>query len=99
MYCRRLRNGRIGWSENLDRQKTQERSARWISKQELFWQADILTIHLVLSSRTRGLVGESELGLMKPSARLVNTSRGPIVGEAALVDALRSRPAGVGGLS
>jgi phosphoglycerate dehydrogenase-like enzyme len=81
----------IAWSENLDREKTQQRGARWVSKEELFRQADILTIHLVLSSRTRGLVGQSELGLMKPSARLVNTSRGPIVDEAALVDALRNR--------
>jgi phosphoglycerate dehydrogenase-like enzyme len=81
----------IAWSENLDREKTQERGARWVSKQELFRQADILTIHLVLSSRTQGLVGQSELGLMKPSARLVNTSRGPIVDEAALIDALRNR--------
>jgi phosphoglycerate dehydrogenase-like enzyme len=81
----------IAWSENLDREKTQERGARWVSKQELFRQADILTIHLVLSRRTQGLVGQSELGLMKPSARLVNTSRGPIVDEAALVDALRNR--------
>ena|SRR6266850_3323723 len=81
----------IAWSENLDRERTQERGARWVSKQELFRQADILTIHLVLSRRTQGLVGQSELGLMKPSARLVNTSRGPIVDEAALVDALRNR--------
>jgi phosphoglycerate dehydrogenase-like enzyme len=81
----------IAWSENLAPERTQERGARWVSKQELFRQADILTIHLVLSSRTRGLVGQSDLGLMKPSARLVNTSRGPIVDEAALVDALRNR--------
>jgi len=81
----------IAWSENLDRERTQERGARWVSKQELFRQADILTIHLVLSRRTQGLVGQPELGLMKPSARLVNTSRGPIVDEAALVDALRNR--------
>jgi phosphoglycerate dehydrogenase-like enzyme len=81
----------VAWSENLEPGKAQERGARWVSKQELFRQADILTIHLVLSSRTRGLVGKSELALMKPSARLVNTSRGPIVDEAALVDALRKR--------
>ena len=78
----------IAWSENLKPEKAQERGARWVSKQELFRQADILTIHLVLSSRTRGLVGKSELRLMKPSARLVNTSRGPIVEEAALLEAL-----------
>jgi phosphoglycerate dehydrogenase-like enzyme len=81
----------IAWSENLEPEKAQDRGARWVSKQELFRQADILTIHLVLSRRTRGLVGKSELALMKPSARLVNTSRGPIVDEAALVDALRGR--------
>jgi phosphoglycerate dehydrogenase-like enzyme len=80
----------LAWSENLAPEKAQERGARWVSKQELFRQADILTIHLVLSRRTRGLVGRSELGLMKPSARLVNTSRGPIVDEAALIEALRN---------
>jgi phosphoglycerate dehydrogenase-like enzyme len=81
----------VAWSENLEPGKAQERGARWVSKQELFRQADILTIHLVLSSRTRGLVGEPEIALMKPTARLVNTSRGPIVDEAALVEALRKR--------
>lgn len=79
----------IAWSENLTSEKAAARGTRWVSKQELFQQADILTIHLVLSSRTRGLVGKSELDSMKQSARLVNTSRGPIVVEDALVDALR----------
>jgi phosphoglycerate dehydrogenase-like enzyme len=81
----------IAWSENLEAEKAQERGARWVSKQEFFRQADILTIHLILSGRTKGLVAKSELGLMKPSARLVNTSRGPIVDKAALIDALRNR--------
>jgi phosphoglycerate dehydrogenase-like enzyme len=81
----------IAWSENLDPERARERGARWVSKQELFRQADVLTIHLVLSKRTKGLVGTSELSLMKAAARLVNTSRGPIVDEAALVDALRNR--------
>ncbi|HEY2380905.1 MAG TPA: D-2-hydroxyacid dehydrogenase family protein [Terriglobia bacterium] len=81
----------IAWSENLDAEKAQQRGARWVSRQELFREADILTIHLVLSRRTKGLVGRSELGLMKPSSRLVNTSRGPIVDEAALVEALGNR--------
>ena len=58
-------------------------------KEKLFQQADVITIHLVLSRRTRGLVGAPELRLMKRTARLVNTSRGPIVDEAALVDVLR----------
>ncbi len=81
----------IAWSENLEPEKARERGARWVSKEELFRQADVLTIHLVLSKRTKGLVGTSELSLMKAAARLVNTSRGPIVDEAALVDALRNR--------
>ncbi len=79
----------IAWSENLAPGKAAGAGARLVSKRELFEQADILTIHLVLSSRTRGLVGRPELALMKRSARLVNTSRGPIVDENALVETLR----------
>jgi len=81
----------IAWSENLEPEKARERGARWVSKEELFRQADVLTIHLVLSKRTKGLVGTSELSVMNATARLVNTSRGPIVDEAALVVALRNR--------
>jgi phosphoglycerate dehydrogenase-like enzyme len=81
----------LAWSQNLQTEKAQEHGARLVSKPELFRQADILTIHLVLSGRTRGLVGKDEFSLMKPTARLVNTSRGPIVDETALVDALRNR--------
>ena len=67
------------------------------SRDELFRRADFLSIHVQLSERTRGLVGRSELGLMKPSAFLINTSRGPIVDEAALIAALREkRIAGAG---
>ena len=62
-----------------------------MSKDQLFEQADILTIHLVLSGRTRGLVGATELARMKPTARLINASRGPIVDEQALIDALRNK--------
>src|SRR6202035_1310299 len=78
----------IAWSENLTPERAQAQGARLVSKDELFQHADILTIHLVLSRRTRGLVGAAELAAMKPSARLVNTSRGPIVQEAALIEAL-----------
>jgi phosphoglycerate dehydrogenase-like enzyme len=78
----------IAWSQNLTQEKAAAGGARLVSKEELFSQADVLTIHLVLSDRTRGLVGGAELALMKPSARLVNTSRGPIVVEAALIEAL-----------
>jgi phosphoglycerate dehydrogenase-like enzyme len=60
-----------------------------VSRSELFQQSDILTIHMVLSERSIGIVGRSELGLMKPSAWLVNTSRGPLVDEASLVECLR----------
>jgi len=81
----------IAWSENLRAEEALEHGVRWVSKEDLFRRADILTIHLVLSRRTRGLVGKAELGLMKPTARLVNTSRGPIVDEAALIEALHKR--------
>jgi phosphoglycerate dehydrogenase-like enzyme len=81
----------IAWSANLTAEKAAEAGARLVSKEELFRQADVLTIHLILSGRTRGLVGRSELGLMKPSARLINTSRGPIVDEVALIEVLGNR--------
>jgi phosphoglycerate dehydrogenase-like enzyme len=81
----------IAWSQNLTEEKASAAGAVLVDKQTLFREADVVTIHLVLSGRTRGLVGGSELGLMKPTARLVNTSRGPIVDEAALVEALQAR--------
>ena len=80
----------IAWSKNLTAERAAEAGAALVSKEELFRQADILTIHLVLSSRTRGLVSAKELALMKPTARLVNTSRGPIVIEADLIAVLQS---------
>jgi phosphoglycerate dehydrogenase-like enzyme len=80
----------IAWSRNLTAERAAEAGAALVSKEELFRQADILTIHLVLSSRTRGLVSAKELALMKPTARLVNTSRGPIVIEADLIAVLQS---------
>lgn len=75
----------IAWSQNLTEQKAAAAGAALVSKEELFGQADFLTIHLVLSQRTRGLVGVAELALMKHTARLINTSRGSIVDEEALV--------------
>ncbi|AZF21746.1 D-2-hydroxyacid dehydrogenase family protein [Pseudomonas sp. R3-52-08] len=80
----------IAWSENLTPQRAAEAGVTWVSKRELFEQADILTIHLVLSERSRGLVDAQALSWMKPTARLVNTARGPIVDEQALVEALSS---------
>jgi len=80
----------IAWSENLTPERAAESGVTWVSKKQLFEQADILTVHLVLSDRSRGLVDAEALGWMKPSARLVNTARGPIVDEQALVQALES---------
>jgi len=81
----------IAWSQNLTAERAAQVGAKLVNKDELFSRADVVTIHLVLSDRTRGLVGARELGLMKPTAFLVNTSRGPIVDEAALIAALRER--------
>jgi len=80
----------IAWSENLTPERASESGVTWVSKRELFEQADILTVHLVLSDRSRGLVDAQALSWMKPSARLVNTARGPIVDEQALVQALQA---------
>jgi phosphoglycerate dehydrogenase-like enzyme len=84
----------IGWSQNLTAEKAAECGVTAVTKQELFTKSDVLSIHLILSDRTRGLVGAAELALMKPSALLVNTSRGPIVDEGALVLALQERRIG-----
>ena len=81
----------IAWSQNLTTERAAEVGAALVSKDELFREADVVSIHLVLSGRTRGLVGAAELGLMKPTARLINTSRGPIVVEADLVAALTDK--------
>jgi phosphoglycerate dehydrogenase-like enzyme len=81
----------IAWSQNLTTQAAEAAGATLVSKEQLFDQADILTIHLVLSSRTRGLVGAADLARMKPTARLINASRGPIVDEQALIGALKTR--------
>jgi len=80
----------LAWSQNLTRARAEEVGATLVAKDELLARSDIVSIHLVLSERTRGLLGARELGLMKRSAYLVNTSRGPIVDEAALIDALRN---------
>ena len=81
----------IAWSQNLTADRCAEVGATLVTKDELFARADFVTIHLVLSERTRGLVGERELRLMKPSAYLINSSRGPIVDEDALARVLVER--------
>ena len=80
----------IAWSQNMTDEQAAEHGVTRVEKDALFRESDILTIHMVLSDRTRALVGKHELALMKPTAMLVNTSRGPIVDEAALVEALRA---------
>lgn len=79
----------IAWSQNLTAERAAEHDVTAVSKDELLAASDVLTVHLVLSARTRGLIGAAELAAMKPTALLVNTSRGPIVDEDALIRALR----------
>jgi phosphoglycerate dehydrogenase-like enzyme len=81
----------IAWSQNLTSERAQECGAERVEKDELFRRADVLCIHLKLGERTRALVGARELGLMKSTAYLINTSRGPIVDESALIAALQER--------
>jgi phosphoglycerate dehydrogenase-like enzyme len=80
----------IAWSQNLTAEAAEAEGVRRVEKDELFSQADVVSIHLVLSERTRGLITARELGLMKPGAYLINTSRGPIVVEADLIAALQA---------
>jgi D-3-phosphoglycerate dehydrogenase len=87
----------IAWSQNLTPEKCREAGVEYATKDELLRQSDFITIHMVLSARSRGLIGAHDLSQMKPSAYLINTSRGPLVDEAALIDALKqNRIAGAG---
>jgi len=88
----------IAWSQNLTAERAAQCGATLVTKDELFARSDILTIHVQLSARTRGLVGARELRSMKPTAYLINTARGPIVDEAALVQALQARTIAGAGL-
>jgi phosphoglycerate dehydrogenase-like enzyme len=81
----------IAWSANLTDERAAAAGARLVGKDVLFREADIVSLHLVLSDRTRGVVGAGELAHMKPSAWLVNTSRGPLVDEPALIETLRAK--------
>jgi len=87
----------VAWSQNLTEEAAAAVGVRRVEKAALFTESDVVSVHVVLSERTRGLVGAAELALMKPQAYLINTSRGPIVDEGALIAALRAeRIAGAG---
>lgn len=81
----------IAWSQNLTAEAAAEAGATRVDKEELFARSDVLTVHMKLSERSIALVGAAELALMKPAALLVNTSRGPLIDEAALVGALQDK--------
>lgn len=87
----------IAWSQNLTPEKCRDAGVEYATKDDLLRQSDFITIHMVLSPRSRGLIGAHELSLMKPQAYLVNTSRGPLIDEGALIGALKeNRIAGAG---
>lgn len=88
----------IGWSQNLDSERAAAAGARAVSKRELFSSADVVTVHYKLSDRSRGIVGKDELGAMKPTAVVINTSRGPLVDTDALVAALHAGTIGGAGI-
>lgn len=81
----------VAWSQNLTPERAEAAGARLVGRADLFGGSDVVSLHVVLSERTRGLVGAPELALMRPTAFLVNTSRGPVVDEEALVRACRER--------
>lgn len=88
----------IAWSQNLTPERCKEIGVEYVTKDDLFRKSDFLTIHTQLSQRTRGLITATEIGLMKASAYIINTSRGPIIDEKALIDALRSKKIAGAGL-
>lgn len=88
----------IAWSQNLTEDRCREIGSTLVTKEDLMRQSDFLTVHLILSDRTRGLIGADELALMKPTAFLVNTSRGPIIDEDALASVLQKKAIAGAGL-
>ncbi|MBM3492129.1 MAG: D-2-hydroxyacid dehydrogenase family protein [Alphaproteobacteria bacterium] len=88
----------LAWSQNLTPERAEEVGAKRVTREAAFAEADVLSVHLVLSQRSRGLIDAAMLGRMQPGALLINTSRGPIVDEAALLAALRSGRLGGAGL-
>jgi len=90
-YCKALNMNLLAWSQNMTPDKAQAAGAAMVSKEELLSRSDAISIHLVLSDRTRGLIGAADIARMKSGAILVNTSRGPIVDEKALIEAVQAR--------
>ncbi len=90
-YGRALGMELVAWSPNLTEDTARAGGARLVTKAELLAQSDVVSLHLVLSARSRGIIGPAELAAMKPGAILVNTSRGPLVDEAALLEALHTK--------
>jgi phosphoglycerate dehydrogenase-like enzyme len=89
-YCKALRMNVIAWSQNLTEERCAEMGVKKVTKDELIAQSDAMSVHLVLSPRSRGLIGASDIARMKPGAILINTSRGPIIDEAAMVAAVNA---------
>lgn len=89
-YCKALRMTVIAWSQNLTAEKAAAAGAKLVSKDELLATSDAISIHMVLSDRSRGLIGRDEIARMKPGTILINTSRGPIIDEAAMLEALHA---------
>jgi phosphoglycerate dehydrogenase-like enzyme len=90
-YARAFEMNVLAWSQNLTAEKADEAGAKLVSKETLLQEADFVTLHLVLSQRTKGIIAEADLHLMKPMAYLINTSRGPLVDESSLLQALQQR--------
>ncbi len=90
-YCKALNMNLLAWSQNMTPEKAQAAGATMVSKEELLSRSDAISIHLVLSDRTRGLIGAADIARMKSGAILVNTSRGPIIDEKALIEAVQAR--------
>jgi len=89
-FCRALSMTVLAWSENLTEEKAHAAGAALVSKEDILSRSDAVSIHMVLSSRSRGLIGASEIATMKPGVILINTSRGPIVDGEALIEAVES---------
>jgi phosphoglycerate dehydrogenase-like enzyme len=90
VIARAFRMNVIAWSQNLTRERAEDKGVQLVDKDTLFKTSDVLSVHVRLSERTHHLVGAAELAQMRPTSRIVNTSRGPIVDNAALIDALKS---------